>query len=54
MESTPIVGERGFYLNLSPISVQGNLNDTAVQDNKENHFVSKLLGILEVDRKIKL
>ncbi|XP_064113179.1 dystrophin-related protein 2-like isoform X2 [Macrobrachium nipponense] len=44
LESTPIVGERGLLLNLSPISTQSSANDTAVLDNKENHFVENIPG----------
>lgn len=40
LESTPIVGERGLLLNLSPIVKQPSADDTAVLDNKENHLVS--------------
>ncbi|KAK7084924.1 hypothetical protein SK128_015367 [Halocaridina rubra] len=39
LESTPILGERGLLLNLSPIATQSNTDDTAVLDNKENHLV---------------
>ncbi|KAG7176259.1 Dystrophin-like 1 [Homarus americanus] len=39
LESTPIVGERGLLLNLSPIATQLSADDTAVMDNKENHMV---------------
>ncbi|XP_069996009.1 dystrophin [Penaeus vannamei] len=39
LESTPIVGERGLLLNLSPIVKQPSADDTAVLDNKENHLV---------------
>ena len=40
LESTPIVAERGLYLNLSPISALPNtFDDSAVIDNKENHLV---------------
>lgn len=46
LESTPIVGERGLLLNLSPITVRSSHDDTAVLDNKENHMVS--LGSLSV------
>lgn len=46
LESTPIVGERGLLLNLSPIVTRSSHDDTAVMDNKENHLVSlKLLFI---------
>ncbi|XP_071546494.1 uncharacterized protein [Panulirus ornatus] len=39
LESTPIVGERGLLLNLSPIATQPSSDVTAMQDNKENHLV---------------
>ncbi|KAK3873602.1 hypothetical protein Pcinc_021386 [Petrolisthes cinctipes] len=39
LESTPIVGERGLLLNLSPITSRPSPDDTAVLDNKENHLV---------------
>ncbi|MPC52871.1 hypothetical protein E2C01_046750 [Portunus trituberculatus] len=39
LESTPIVGERGLLLNLSPIITRSSHDDTAVMDNKENHLV---------------
>lgn len=45
LESTPIVGERGLLLNLSPIVKQPSADDTAVLDNKENHLVSLCLSL---------
>lgn len=39
LESTPIVGDRGLLLNLSPIATRPSADDTAVLDNKENHLV---------------
>lgn len=44
LESTPIVGERGLLLNLSPITSRPSLDDSAVLDNKENHLV-RLLAV---------
>ncbi|XP_076031233.1 uncharacterized protein LOC143019482 [Oratosquilla oratoria] len=40
LESTPILGERGLLLNISPITSSNNpADDTAVLENKENHKV---------------
>ncbi|KAK8403967.1 hypothetical protein O3P69_000193 [Scylla paramamosain] len=44
LESTPIVGERGLLLNLSPIITRSSHDDTAVMDNKENHLVENPNG----------
>ncbi|KAG0726845.1 Dystrophin, isoform E [Chionoecetes opilio] len=44
LESTPIVGERGLLLNLSPIVTRPSHDDTAVMDNKENHWVENPNG----------
>lgn len=44
LESTPIVGERGLLLNLSPITSRPSPDDSAVLDNKENHLV-RLLAV---------
>lgn len=44
LESTPIVGERGLLLNLSPITTRISHDDTAVLDNKENHLVENPTG----------